>query len=96
MKVRATARGYVGGSFRYPGDIFEVDEKAFSGKWMEEVAPTHKPKPAADLEEDQHAATHRGGGYWDVTNAKGEIVEGGESLKKAPAKALAKKLNAGG
>ncbi len=37
MLVRAIKLGYYGGSRRKPGDVFQINEKAFSKTWMVKV-----------------------------------------------------------
>ena len=52
MKVKATRLGYYGNKRRYPGVIFDIDEKLFSKKWMDKnidpaaVSPVKAPKPS--------------------------------------------------
>lgn len=38
MKVKAIKRGYFGGEYRLPGDVFDCpSEQAFSKRWMQKV-----------------------------------------------------------
>lgn len=52
MKVKATMLGFYGNKRRYPGSIFEIDEKQFSKRWMDKnispdaVSPAKPVKPS--------------------------------------------------
>lgn len=49
MQVTATQRGYFDGRIIEPGEAFEVDEKAFSDKWMKKPdAPKRGRPPSGD------------------------------------------------
>lgn len=52
MKVRAVKRGYFGGQYRLPGDVFDCPtDQAFSNKWMVKVKRGKQPaveKPNPD------------------------------------------------
>lgn len=38
MKVKAIKRGYFGGEYRLPGDVFDCpSNKEFSNRWMQKV-----------------------------------------------------------
>jgi hypothetical protein len=45
MKVRATRLGFWGKKRVYEGEVFDVEEKQFSKRWMEKVVPGEE-KPA--------------------------------------------------
>ncbi len=46
MEVRAFKRGFLGGLYRRPGDVFECPDDAFSANWMEKTKSKMKPLEA--------------------------------------------------
>jgi hypothetical protein len=53
MKVRAKQLGYYGKKRQYEGDVFDVDEKHFSKRWMEKFVEGEPEKKA-----EKPAKTH--------------------------------------
>lgn len=86
MKVKATRLCYVGHRRRYPGDVFYVEESAFSPRYMMcldgSVKNAEKPKPksqgkvSSDLSMDElyaYCKDHGLSGYSGLT--KDELVD---------------------
>jgi len=49
MKVKATKDGFHGGYFRRPGDVFEIDEAAFTAVWMQRLdGPAEEDEPVSE------------------------------------------------
>ena len=46
MKVKALILGYYGNKRRYEGDIFDIDEKLFSKRWMTKDLEVKSKAPA--------------------------------------------------
>lgn len=56
MKVKATMLGYYGNKRRYEGDIFDIDDKMFSKRWMSkdlEVKSASPVKPPKISDKDK-------------------------------------------
>ena len=49
-QVRATRRGFHGGSLVEVGTVFSVDDKDFGSAWMEDVPAEAVPDPPAAVE----------------------------------------------
>lgn len=57
MKVRAKQLGFYGGSRKRPGEVFIVEEKDFSARWMESLEGVKKE---VDAEPEQKPEVKRG------------------------------------
>lgn len=51
MKVRAIKRGFLGGVYRRPNDVFDCPSDLFSSVWMKEVKGDDKP---IEIKPDQY------------------------------------------
>ena len=100
-KVIATQRGYYGGCIQEEGSVFEFTPNArpegHKGEWKGDkvaswMSPVAKKAPEPEEVPTSFHIDHKGGGYWNVFGPDGEIVEGGDSLKKAEAEALVVEL----
>lgn len=55
IKVKATLLGYDGQKRIRPGTVFEIEEKAFSEKWMEKLVddkPSSEKKEKKEVKKD--------------------------------------------
>ena len=100
-KVIATQRGYYGGCIQEVGSVFEFTPakrpEGHKGEWKGDkeaswMSPVAEKAPEPEEVPTSFHIDHKGGGYWNVLGPDGEIVEGGDSLKKAGAEALVVEL----
>lgn len=105
MRVTALSKGYYGGHLYEEGEKFEFTPvkkpKGFEGewggdkpgKWMK--ATGDEPELKEGEEEDLGGSYTfvKEGNKWNVLDPDGDLIEGGEGLKKAEATSMVDDLN---
>jgi hypothetical protein len=77
MIVTETQNGYLG-SYRKPGDVFEIEEHQFADRWMSKGSTVVKRAVPSDAQRARQEALAAGGPSAALTTALADLREAGE------------------